>query len=478
MRNDYLAVSGAKKSRVVIPDFSGGADYDKDEGAGSLSRALDSFNFDFSGGELKTGYGLKKYLPLANFTVRSAWLFTRYDHNKDERDDIMLATDDAGKLYERHVSQGSVSFSQVEGVNFADVPTYINYRLYGDDVVLMCSVKDGMYVYDGVREPYKVDDAPLITSMALHGERLFVTVGGEKKDLWFSEDLDPTNWDASLKGGGFIEMTDERGDLNRVISFLGYVYVFRERGISRVYASGRQTDFAVTNLFVSGGRIYPGSVTVCGDRVLFLATDGLYAFDGANATKILGKVTGVISSGERCASAYRDGKYYLSFRRDYTTQEEPMGCENEYANPVNNMLLVLEIATGKYSLSRGLDITGFTCADDAGVVAITSRGETGTVEKCGRGINCSLKKVWVVPKTDMGTADKKTVREIRLFTKSAVKITLKSDVASLEVNFTGGRDVQRKRVSFSGRRIGMEISSYADDVLVSRPSLIVTHGGF
>ena len=34
MRNDYLAVSGAKKSRVVIPDFSGGADYDKDEGAG------------------------------------------------------------------------------------------------------------------------------------------------------------------------------------------------------------------------------------------------------------------------------------------------------------------------------------------------------------------------------------------------------------------------------------------------------------
>ena len=58
MRNDYLAVSGAKKSRVVIPDFSGGADYDKDEGAGSLSRASDSFNFDFSGCELKTGYGL------------------------------------------------------------------------------------------------------------------------------------------------------------------------------------------------------------------------------------------------------------------------------------------------------------------------------------------------------------------------------------------------------------------------------------
>lgn len=39
MRNDYLNVSTSRKSRAVIPDFSGGADYDKDEGSGSFARA-------------------------------------------------------------------------------------------------------------------------------------------------------------------------------------------------------------------------------------------------------------------------------------------------------------------------------------------------------------------------------------------------------------------------------------------------------
>ena len=476
-RNDYLTVAAGKKSRVVISDFSGGADYEKDEGAGSVSRAADSFNFDFTGGELRTGYGLKNYAPLESFDVRSVWLFTRYDCDKGERDDIMLATDADGALYERHVSHGDVAFSKVSGVTFTGTPAFINYRLYGDDVVIMCSEKDGMYVYDGVNDAYRVDDAPTIKSMALHGERLFVTVGGEKKDLWFSEDLDPTNWDASLRGGGFIRMTDERGDLNRVISFLGYVYVFREYGISRVYATGRQTDFSVTNLFVAGGRIYPGSVTVCGDRVLFLAGDGLYAFDGVSANKILGKVSGVISDGENCAAIYSDGKYYLSFRRNYKPTDEPIGCESTHASYVNNMLLVLEIAGGKYSLTRGVDVTGFARSDGE-VIAITSCGETGTVEKCGSNLGTPLKKVWVVPKTDMGTSDKKTVREIRLFTKTAATVTLKSDTGSLAVNFPGGRDVQRKRVSFSGRRIGFGISTCADEALVSRPSLIVTHGGF
>lgn len=475
MRNDYLSVSSAKKSRVVIPDFSGGADYDKDEGAGTLARAADSYNFDFSGGELRTGYGLAAYTPLSGFTVRSAWLFTRYDRDNDKRDDIMLATDADGFLYERHVDGGK-AFTKVPGVKFTGVPTYINYRLYGDDVVIMCSETDGMYVYDGAHDAYKADNAPMITSMTLHGERLFVTVGGEKKDLWFSEDLDPTNWDASLRGGGFIQMTDERGDLNRAIGFLGYVYVFRERGISRVYAVGRQTDFAVTNLFVSGGKIYPGSVAVCGDRVLFLAGDGMYSFDGAGTSRILSRVSGAISSGENCASIYFDGKYYLSFRKDF--DNEPIGCENAETAFTNNMLLIYEPETGKYSLTRGADVVGFAASEETGVLAICSDGSVGVVNKCGACFGTPLRKVWVAPKTDMGNSDKKTVREIRLYTKNATTVTLKSDAGSLAVKFPGSGDVQRKRVSFSGRRIGFEISTDAADALISRPSLIVTHGGF
>lgn len=69
-------------------------------------------------------------------------------------------------------------------------------------------------------------------------------------------------------------MIDERGALNRVISYLNYVYVFRDYGISRITAFGAQTDFSVSNLFVSSGKIYPRSVALCGDSVIFLRRTG------------------------------------------------------------------------------------------------------------------------------------------------------------------------------------------------------------
>lgn len=204
-----------------------------------------------------------------------------------------------------------------------------------------------MYVWDGVNAPYRVENAPDITSMALHYERLFVTVDGEKNAVWFSDDLDPTNWDASLAGGGFIQLIDERGSLNRVISYGGYVYVFRDYGISRITAFGAQTEFSVSNLFVSSGRIYPGSVALCGDTVLFLAEDGLYAFDGVSTVKMLKNLDGLFKNGERSCSYYADGKYYLAFAREET--DGKIGCET--GAYVNNALLVLDLSSGGYSLS-------------------------------------------------------------------------------------------------------------------------------
>ena len=108
-----------------------------------------------------------------------------------------------------------------------------------------------MVVWDGVSDPYEVLDAPKISSMALHYERLFATVDGEKNSVWFSDDLDPTNWSMSLDEAGFIELIDERGALLKVVSFLDYIYIFREYGISRLTAYGDQTSFSVSNLFVS-----------------------------------------------------------------------------------------------------------------------------------------------------------------------------------------------------------------------------------
>lgn len=471
MADRYIRTAAAKKSRVVVADFSGGADFYSDESVSSPARAKDCYNFEFSDGALKTGYGLSEYSRFGEIALAAVFLYKRYDPDSEGRDDRLVAVSESGELFSCRVD-GTDQPASLD-IIFTSAPSFINYRLYGDDVLLITSKSDGMYVWDGVNAPYRVENAPNITSMALHYERLFVTVDGEKNAVWFSDDLDPTNWDASLAGGGFIQLIDERGALNRVLSYGGYVYVFRDYGISRITAFGAQTEFSVSNLFVSSGRIYPGSVALCGDTVLFLAEDGLYAFDGVSTVKMLKNLDGLFKNGERSCAYYADGKYYLAFVREET--DGKIGCET--GSYVNNAMLVLDLSSGSYSLSRGLDICNFCRPDDGGVIAITGSGRAGRVEKCGALFGVPLKKKWRVPKTDLGELRKKRVREIWLNTVYPISVTLRSDTETKTVDFTGGADVQCKRVAFAGRRIGFDIETSHSFVELSRPSLVVTKSG-
>lgn len=464
MKGNYISVPTAKKLKTGIADFSGGVDYFTDESVMSPARAKDCYNFDFSRGALRTGYGLETYSGFGEKELKSVWLFTRFDPELNERDDRLIAADSDGKLWYKSTAGNDVK--RLGGHIFASVPSFINYRLYGDDVVLICSPEDGMFVWDGKSEPYKVENAPRITSMALHYERLFVTIDGEKNAVWFSDDLDPTNWDASLSGGGFIQMIDERGALNRVVSYLNYVYVFRDYGISRITAFGSQSEFSVSNLFVSSGRIYAGSVALCGDVVVFLAEDGLYAFDGVSTRKLLANLDGMISGGEGAAAYYAGGKYYLAFRRGEETEDD---CGN-------NALLALDISRGNYSLGFGMNITGFGKAEDGSALAITKDGKAGKLIKCGAYFGKPLPKKWRVPKTDMGDDKRKFVREVGLCTAYPCTLTLRSDERELKLKFKGAAGIQRKRVAFSGRRIGYDIETDAVDADISRPRLTVVKG--
>lgn len=465
MRDDYLVAPKQNKDLLSINDFSGGVDWFTGESVSSLSRAKDSFNFDFSHGTLTEGYGLTAY-DVGVSGLKRLWLYRRYDVERGADDDRLLAADGDGNVYELNGGDARKITSVTPGAALS----FVNYRLYGRDVVLICSEQDGMVVYDGESVPYRVEGAPAITSLALHYERLFVTVGGEKNAVWFSDDLDPTNWDASLTGGGFIQMTDERGALNKVVSFLGYVYVFRDYGITRITAYGSQTEFSVSNLFVSGARIDPGSVCLCGDRIIFRAGDGLYAFDGVQTARLLPGLDGLFGPHGECCSFYSGGKYYLAFGR--ADDGEKVGCEA--GEHTNDALLVLDADRGTYALGRGYDIISISKAYGEDVIAISSDGRAGKVERCGTFFGEKLLKRWRVPKTDMGTPKVKRVREICIATDHPVSVILRSDEGTKRIEFEGKAGVQRKRVSFFGRRIGYDIETSEDRAEVSRPSLTVT----
>lgn len=454
-----IRFSSPAKKTVRINAFSGGVDYRSDESVGSAARAKECYNFDFSDGTLKAGYGLE-LRGLFSVPVTAAWEFTRYDHDAGAAVTSLLFVSTSGELYER--SAAGVT-TRKGSMTFTSAPHFIGYRLYGEDVAIISSEKDGTYVYNGKSEPYSVPTAPSITSMTIHAERLFVTVGGEKNAVWFSDDLDPTNWDASLTGAGFIEMQDERGAINRVIGFLGYVYAFRERGISRIAAYGAQTDFSVSNLYVSGGRIYPDTVTPCGDAVLFLGEEGLCGFDGVSTTRLLPALGGLLG-GEKAVGAYKGGKYYLAFSYDGQSEQ-------------NDSLLVYDPTDGRYSISKGFAISGF-CVTETEVLGITAGGSAGAIVRCGSALGTALPKRWRIPRNDWGSGDRKTIREISLYTKYAARVCIRGDGGrNLTVNFAGKDDVQRKRVNFSAKRIGFDIESVAENAEISRPTVVMAQTG-
>lgn len=213
--------------------------------------------------------GKETEVTIGNKAITKVWYYRRFDLPTRKNDDRILLLSEDKRLYNIYVNGLDLGVSLVDERQFEETPEALNYRLNGEDVMIFCSGKDKMRVYNGVDTPTVIDDAPALSSICVHGERLFATSPDTLNTLWFSDDLDPTNWNISLDEAGFVEMADENGALLKVLSFFNYVYVFRSYGITRFYATGEQSRFSLMHLFVSSDRIIGDTVCVCGARILF-----------------------------------------------------------------------------------------------------------------------------------------------------------------------------------------------------------------
>ena len=211
------------------------------------------------------------------------YFYNRKNYEKGESDDRIIVCTDDGEVYTCPAKGGE--FQPIAGLYFTQQPDGVCYNYNGKDVIFLSSEKDGLIVYDG-ESWQRVEGAPPITSMCIHSERLFITSGGVDGALWFSDDFDPTNWTVSLSEAGFIDLGKDRGEMLCVLPLGSHLFVFTSFGVSRVTAYGDQTEFSVSHLLVSCGKIYKHTVMHCGDCIMFFASDGLYRFDGYNAVRV------------------------------------------------------------------------------------------------------------------------------------------------------------------------------------------------
>ncbi|MBQ7373340.1 MAG: hypothetical protein IJW64_02105 [Clostridia bacterium] len=412
-----LNLRSPKNARVDFGRFYG-VDLRLDGEVGGYNRAEMSYNCSVLDGSLKTSLGLKslndKYIPPVDDLISSVYYFRHSDYQTGVRDDRIIAYTDTGNMYEVSIDGGE--FTIIKGLTFNNQPIGVCYNYNSSDVIIFSAEGEGIKIYDGEKVTV-VSDAPSVTSMCVHSERLFITSGGVDGALWFSDDFDPTNWNVSLNEAGFIDMSDDRGEMICAVAFGGYVYVFRSYGVSRVSAYGDQSEFSVSHLLVSCGKIIKNTITVCGDCIMFFASDGLYRFDGYNAVKISEPWFNLVdTSPEWVKGVYYNGytHYLLYFTIDGVKVRgvfriNPSGTDYQFIY----VAALIDIAV----------ISGENCYKLFAVERMTRR--LGELCKGGGWGGDPLPMAWKSKQTDFGIkAREKILKKVSFYATAPVTLTV------------------------------------------------------
>ncbi len=445
------------RKRITVKSFAGGIVKGVDQSLSDISRASLSYNFNYFGGTLKKGVGLKSLTDynlssLSNLSVLSVYFYKRYDHQKGKRIEKIIYYCSNKKLY--YADTVEKVFYKLSDVIFNEKPVAVQYDYLDNDVMLFASKSGELYYLDDV-DLIKIDGAPSITSLCVHKERLFVTVEGEGTSLWFSDDFDPTNWVISLTEAGFIDFSDEYGKLLKAVSFLDYVYVFREYGISRVTAYGDQQDFSTDNLFGKQGKIVGSSVTECGDFILMLTSSGIYRFNGLDTVKILDEYDVFLQgvNNDDAKGVFYGNCFYLNLKMNFDGE-------------IKKVLLVYDVIKKSSYLAYGLDVIDlvFTGGDINCVVCITDKSLAPyTLDESGAIDNAPLYKLWSSPKVDLGVNTRlKRLSKLSLFTKEKITLTVECDDKKLSYEIFGG-GLQCVQPGLLGETFKINIKTYSSN---------------
>ena len=409
-------------------------------------------------------HGARHAYPALPSGVKVKGIFHYRRRHQGNYDDRLVIQTSEGALYYTAVFEND-TWHEVEGYTLSGDGGAVSCNYGRKDVLLMsapsspCAVLD-----DGTVKT--VTSAPRFSSVTVHNERIYGTLNGESNQLWFSDDFDPENWSVSGDEAGYISFSDECGDALAAVSFLGYLYVFREHGIYRLTAYGDQSEFSLKKLFTATGRIYKNTIALCGDRIMFLTDEGVFAFDGYTASPAVRDLPD-IAFPTQCSAAYHDGAYWLACSLT--------GCDLVPIPYTNNVLVRYGIRDGDMSMLAAADILALcsvrshTAADI--VLSVKTGGEykLASIGEYGTAFDTVFPKIYRTPFSDLSSPAIKTVRDVTLTTRYALKLTVFADDDSREFELPGSSAPQTVFVGMSGRKIGLQLRSESGVCYVTQP---------
>lgn len=439
----FLPPRKSKLKKIKIDNFFLGADKQKDQSVLSPAISIDTYNFDFSSGALKDGIGLID-LGIDDQSITNIWQFLFKGQS------IIMFTRVGGQVY--YLKGGSVY--ALSGIKILGRVQTTNYRLHGKDVIIMWSNVSNIAVWDGENAAYQVQNSPLIESMDILGDMAFIA-DADGQTLRFTSDLDPTNWNQDVTEGGKISFLGIKGRIGKVISFLNYLFVFSEFGITRISVLGDKVQQA--NLFVSSGKIFTSSVVISGDRIIFLSDSGLFEFDGLSTKPILQNLNGLIKASDDLTAAYWGGRYYLC-------------CKGNFAGGEDDMILSFSPVDKSYSISKGIMVSSFATFSE-GLLAVSQNRAAKIINKA-KYFSSPLEKCWTSPLSSLGSEKLKILHSVHLCTLGDITLTIFSESNFQSVNIRGSKAIQRVRFGIRGYKFAFRIESNQLDSHVSELALV------
>lgn len=489
--------------KIIIDDFSGGNDNVTNPEMLKYKKAVSLYNFMVKNGKLELGYGASLLkLPesitssectlkpnfISNYDYQGIWLYKYTDRSTqlDSYDLIIYCSD--GHLYWLGVFDNNPNIIQLYDLTLTSKPTIINHRMYDRDYLLICNETEGMIAWDGDTIPRTVPSAPSMRSVCKHGTRLFALTD-DRYYIRYSSELDPTNWllTNTDQSSGFIRLSDQMGGMNKIISFLGYLYIFRDNGITKIKFYEEDNTYDVSQVFISGSRIYPDSIAVAEDEIYFTTRDGVYTFDGMTAVKIDLKLDSLFikDTFEHSVGVFHKGTYFLAcylFYNDNCSVGDDIGPYN-LCDVTNNVLIGLDTKTKQYDLMRGIDIVDMLPIDVGRISKLLMLVKGANSNKIfeltnDADYNGPLSKHWRTDFYSLGDPDKrKILKSFTIYSKYNVEVEIFSQYGSTYQNVYGKDYPQTFRCNLPGDSFSVRIMSLDNGADVRLVSLEVAEYG-
>lgn len=328
------------------------------------------YNFKTGDGTLKKGMGVGLFTTYASNDLSSYHYPLSYNHlgleyfNKvmyfkqyfstsgDTTHRLLIHGSDK-KLYLFQMFSNLNKPNWVYELQFDTIPAVLEYKKDGLDSILISST-DKLVVWSTGRTPYEISNVPTITSMCVYNDVLYCTIAGENDKIWYTSNLDPESVGTESDQTKYLIMEGSAGGGQKIVMLKENMYVFCDYGIGRIntYAKNEPT---YNQIYLSNTQIYPNTVVVCGDFVIFLTRDGLYKFNGSTISKInvLQDQLGYNINDYAVASHLKDC-YYLALHLNFDDDKQ-IGCESD-TNMKNNALVKLNLHDNSFEIMRGVDI--------------------------------------------------------------------------------------------------------------------------